>query len=262
MSGDSWIVSQIRSFFAIAIYTFRNLLREKILYTLFFVAIFLLMIGYLAALLVWGRQDRILLHFGTFVNALAVLAVSLGAGSSVLRTEIENRSIYLLLARPVHRGILLVSKWAGISLFTLAYSTLLMCVVGAGILFLGGPVKGAFFQSFGLVFVESLLASAASIFLSFFLRPGLSAVTCLAYLFLGHNHDQISYLIKKGAAIPGVLVVLRGITPDLSLLLMDTRVFYDQPLASSEFILRAGYGFGWAFMFVLFGNAVFFRKNL
>lgn len=262
MSQGAFLPLQVRSYAALAGEAFRGLLRERILYTFFFIAIFLILIGYLAALLVWGRQDRVMLNFGAFVNALAILGISIGTGSRILRSGIEDRSIYLLLARPVHRGVFLLSRWSGLALFSLAYSLLLTVVLGVSVVIVGGAIKVAFFQGMALIWIESLIASALAILLSFFLRPGLAAMSSLAYLFLGHNHEQISFLIQKEASSPGFLSLLRGVTPDLSLLLMDTRVVYDQPLALSEFLLRAGYGFGWAFMFVLFGNAVFFRKNL
>jgi len=221
MSRGAYLALQVRSYGALVGDAFRGLLRERILYTSFFIAIFL-----------------------------------------ILRSGIEDRSIYLLLARPVHRGVYLLSRWSGLALFSLLYSLLLTVVLGVSVVIVGGAIKVAFFQGMALIWIESLIASALAILLSFFLRPGLAAMSSLAYLFLGHNHEQISFLIQKEASSPGFLSLLRGVTPDLSLLLMDTRVVYDQPLALSEFLLRAGYGFGWAFMFVLFGNAVFFRKNL
>ncbi|MBU6153501.1 MAG: ABC transporter permease [Bdellovibrionales bacterium] len=247
---------------ALSLHSFRSLLREKILYNLFFVAIFLLIMGYFAALLVWGRQDRVILHFGTLVNALAVFGVAIGASTRALRQELEDRTIYPVLVRPVHRSVLYVSKWIGVGVFSMVYTALLASLLALSMMVVGGKPNLAFVQSMGLLWVESTLAGSFALLLALFLRPGLAGMSTLAYLFLGHNHEQMAYLLKKDSATPGLLQGLIHLTPDLSILLMDTRVFYEQALSASELLLRAGYGFGWAFMFVLFGNAVFFRKNL
>ena len=247
---------------ALSLHSFRGLLREKILYNLFFIAIFLLIMGYFAALLVWGRQDRVVLHFGTLVNALAVFGVAIGASTRALRQELEDRTIYPVLVRPVHRSVIYFSKWIGVGVFSMVYTALLASLLALSMMIVGGKPGLAFVQSMGLIWVESTLAGSFALFLAMFLRPGLAGMSTLAYLFLGHNHEQMMFLLKKDSATPGLLEGLIQLTPDLSVLLMDTRVFYEQPMSLSELFLRAGYGFGWAFMFVLFGNAVFFRKNL
>jgi len=238
----------------------RNLFREKILYNVLFVAAFLLLLGYFASLLVWGRQDRVLLHFGTLVNALALVGVATGAGTRALRTEIEDRTSYLILSRPVHRSAYYVSKWFGIGIFSFLYAGVLSAFLVAGLKVVGGGGSIGFFQSMGLLWIESLIAASIALLLSLFLKPGLSSVSVLAVLFLGHNHEQLVFLKNKGGS--PLLSVLQGITPDLSVLLMDTRVYYELPLSASEFLLRAGYGMGWSLVFVFLGNAVFFRKNL
>lgn len=90
-------------FYLIARQTFRDLLRERILYNVFFVAVFLIFLGYLAARLVFGHQERVMLDFGIVVIALSIFVVSASAGARLIRTEIESRNIFLTLVRPIPR---------------------------------------------------------------------------------------------------------------------------------------------------------------
>jgi hypothetical protein len=262
MTTGAFLRLQWVSLRTLSLYAFRGLLREKILYNLFFVAIFLLIMGYFAALLVWGRQDRVILHFGTLVNALAVFGVAIGASTRALRQELEDRSIYPVLVRPVHRSVVYASKWIGVGVFSMVYTALLGALLALSMMIVGGKPDLAFVQSMSLLWIESTLAGSFALLLALFLRPGLAGMSTLAYLFLGHNHEQMAFLLNKESATPGLLQGLIHLTPDLSILLMDTRVFYGQVLPASEFLLRAGYGFGWALMFLFLGNAIFFRKNL
>ena len=248
--------------FTVARQSFLDFLRERILYNIFFVSIFLLFFGYLAALLVFGHQDRVMLHFGTMVNAISVFFVAAGAGARVLRTEIEQRTCYLPLSRPISRVSYFYGKWLGIAAFTFLNLALLSAVLGAGLHVTGGHINVAFFQSAFLIWIESLLVSALAITVSLFLRQGLTAMVCMAYLFLAHNHEQMDFLKKQGSDETGVFIFLKMLTPDAQVLLMDTRVYYELPLSGFELFQRTGYGLLWTSFFLLVGNAFFYRKNL
>jgi len=254
----------VKSFFpalwTIAFSSFLELVRQRILYNIFFVSLFLLFFGYLASLLVFGHQDRVMLHFGTMVNALSIFVVAAGAGARAIRMEMERRTCYLPLSRPISRTSFFLGKWLGISIFTALNIVLLFLVLAVGLHMTDGNLNVAFFQSMLLIWCESLIVSAFALFLSLFFRIGISAMICLAYLFLSHNHEQIDYL--RNQDISRVFTLLKWITPDGRALLMDTRVYYDLPLGMFEVMSRFGYGLLWTVFFLALGNAFFFRKNL
>ena len=246
----------------IALYSFRDLVRQRILYNVFFVSLFLLIFGYLAALLVYGHQDRVMLHFGTLVNSLSIFFVAASAGASSIRSEIDQRTEYLILSRPVSRISYFYGKWIGIILFTALNLFLLNIALMMGLHMTDGRINLAFLESNLLIWCESFLISGLALLLSVFLRPGLSTMICLAYLFLAHNHEQLDYLMVQGSENSGIFKLFKLITPDARILSMDTRVYYDLPLSLLEFGRHFGYGVFWAFFFLLLGNAFFYRKNL
>lgn len=254
--------SQFRIFGTILRQTFLDLLREKLLYNIFFVSLFLMFFGYLAALLVYGRQDRVVLHFGLFVNALSILGVAISTGARGVRQEFEQRTGYLVWTRPVSRVAYYFGKWSGILAFLLLNLMLLTLVLWGALIPTGGRITPGLLQAMGLLWMEGGIAAALALFLSLWLRPGLSGMIAFSFLFLSHNHDQIRFISEKTGFTGGMLGFLMNVTPDGQALLMDTRVYYEAPLAASEWLLRMGYGLGWALVFVFLGNAFFYRKNL
>jgi hypothetical protein len=256
------VKAQIRVFFAVGRQTVLDLLREKLIYNIFFVSLFLMFFGYLASLLVYGRQDRVVLHFGMFVNALSVLGVAISTGARVIRQEVEQRTGYLIWTRPVSRVSYYFGKWAGILAFLLLNLLLLTLVLWGSLAMTGGKLTPGLCQAMGLLWVEGAMTSALALFLSLWLRPGLSGMIAFSFLFISHNHDQIRFIIEKTGFTGGILGFLMNITPDGQALLMDTRVFYEMPLAGQDWVLRMGYGLGWGLIFVFLGNAFFYRKNL
>jgi ABC-type transport system involved in multi-copper enzyme maturation permease subunit len=255
----------IRAFRAVAIETFLEGIRARTLYNVFFVSLFFLGVGYLAALLVYGHQDRVLLHFGLLVNAFSVFIVAAGAGSRSIHAEIDQRTAGPVLARPVSRSAYYLGKWAGILGFSTLNLALLYGVLALGLREAGGAFTPAFLraflQSFGLVLAESAVVSALALFLSLFFRPAITILIVLSYFFLAHNHGQLALIATEGGG-SGILPLLMRMTPDAGAWLMDARVYYQQPLEALDWGLRVGYGIGWALVFAFFGNAVFYRKNL
>lgn len=241
---------------------FQDLLRERILYNIFFVSLFLIFFGYLAALLVFGHQDRVMLHFGIMVNALSVFFVSAGAGARLLRTEMDQRIAYLPLSRPLSRVSFYFGKWAGVGLFCALNLTLLTLVLLIALRVTGGGFHLALIQATILIWFESLMVSAIAMLVSLFLRQGLSVMVCMAYLFLSHNHEQIEFLRKQAGEGSAVFGVLKLFTPNAQVLLMDTRVYYEITLSGFDLFQRVLYGLAWAILFMLVGNTVFYRKNL
>ncbi len=246
----------------VAAQAFQDLLRERILYNIFFVSLFLLFFGYLAALLVYGHQDRVMLHFGIMINALSVYLVAGGAGARLLRSEVEQRVAYLPLSRPVSRVSYFFGKWLGILWFCAVNLLLLTMVLWIALRVTGGGVNEALIQATLLIWVESWVVSATAMLVSLFFRQGLSVMVCMAYLFLSHNHDQLDFLKNQAGEGSPVFSLLKQLTPNGQVLLMDTRVYYDVALGGFELIQRMGYGLAWALLFMLIGNAVFYRKNL
>ncbi len=246
----------------IALQTFQDLLRERILYNIFFVSLFLLFFGYLAALLVFGHQDRVMLHFGIMINAVSIYLVAGGAGARLLRSEVEQRIAYLPLSRPVSRVSYFFGKWIGISLFCAVNLFLLSVILWVALKVTGGGINEALGQATLLIWFESLLVSAFAMLISLFFRQGLSVMVCMAYVFLSHNHDQLDFLRKQAGDNALAFSLLKQVTPNSQVLLMDTRIYYDISLSGFDMVQRMGYGLAWAMLFMLIGNAVFYRKNL
>jgi len=243
-------------------HTFRSLLREKIIFNVFGITILFLFFGYLASLLVYGRQDRVMMDMGQMLNALSIFAVAIGIGARFLRQEIESKTIYLYLVRPLSRSSFFIGRFLGMSLFVLLNFTILVSILALAISWMGGTLSLAYVQSSILTFIEALILLAGSLMLSFWLRPALVFMATLALVFLGHNHQMIQSLQDNPETKSMIFGVFNTLTPNFSLFLMSDRVFYEQAMSTPDIGFALLYGFLWLFFFLLLGNAVFSRKNL
>lgn len=245
---------------AILSQTLRDLYRERLLYNVFFVSLFLIFVGYLASLLAFGHQDRVLIHFGTTIISLTAITLGLTVGSRLIRVESEQRTVYLPLSRPVSRTRYFLARAAGVALFILFNLILLTALLFAIVTYLDGVIRPVLGQWFLLTWLESLLALSLSLALSFGMRPGLNLMTSITFLFMAHNHEQMTFLQQKASS--PALTAFKALTPDASVFFVDTRVYYDLPLTAAELGTRIGYGALWTVALVVLANAIFHRRNL
>jgi len=242
--------------------TFRILLREKILFNIFGITLLLLLFGYLASLLVYGSQDRVMQDLGLMVNAISIFGVASSLGARLMRQEIESKSIYLLLTRPISRTTFFMGRFLGMLFFVALNFSILSFILALYVKYIGGTFSLAFLQSATLTLIEAGVLLALSQLLSFWLRPGLVLMMVFAFVFLGHNHDLIQSLQLNPATNSPLFSFLSSVVPRFNLFLMADRVFYEESLSVQEISKVAAYGMIWIFMFLITGNAVFSRKNL
>src|SRR6476659_1520795 len=98
----------------IAFYTFKEIWKSKILLNVFFVGIGLMIVTYVATEFTYGVPERVALDFGLGMLSLSSLSISLFLGVTLLSKEIESRTIYMVISRPVPRYVFILGKIFGL----------------------------------------------------------------------------------------------------------------------------------------------------
>jgi ABC-type transport system involved in multi-copper enzyme maturation permease subunit len=245
---------------SVALNTFRELYRERIFYNVLLLTFFLMIIGYVGASLVYGHQDRVMIHFGTTIISLSLLTLGIAIGGRLLRNEIEQRWIYLPLSRPISRWVYWVQRLGGTLVFLAANLILMLVVLAFGVELAGGTNHLVLLEWAWLTWMEASWILCVSAFLSLFLRPGLNALVMVAFVFISHSQDAIRQIQEQEPSV--WLGALSFLAPNGSLFLLDTRVYYDYPLTMHEFWFRSGYGMLLIAFSMALGVFAFNRKNL
>src|SRR5207249_10405502 len=104
---------------------FRSSVRDKVLYNLVAFAILLIGASYLLGQLTAGQDVKIIKDLGLAATSLFGLFIAIFIGIGLVSKEVERRSIYSLLAKPIHRYQFVLGKYAGLVL-TLVVNILVM----------------------------------------------------------------------------------------------------------------------------------------
>lgn len=117
---------------AVAINTFREAVRDRVLYGVLGIATFVLLFTLVLAEVSLDQQRRIVLDVGLASISVFSVLVSIFLGSSLLYKEIERKTLYVILPKPIERYEFLLGKYFGIVLtvgvFIAIQGAVQMCV--------------------------------------------------------------------------------------------------------------------------------------
>lgn len=173
--------------FNIALNTFRELARNKILYMIVFFGIALIGFSLVLATLSLGQSDKIVVDFGlAMVEIFGIISV-IFIGSQLLFREIEGKTVYLILSKPVERRDFILGKFLGfaaILFFIIFIQSIISTVV---FLIAHTPLSILLFASIGFIYIKLLLLFAIILFFSTFISPLLSILLVMGVYIIGHS---------------------------------------------------------------------------
>lgn len=171
---------------AISINTFKEAVRDRILYTLLIFALFMIGSSALLASLSTGQDAKIIQDLGLSCISIfgTLIAVFLGIG--LVYKEIEKRTLYVLISKPIHRAQFILGKYLGLALVLLTN----VAIMGTGLLLLSRIYLGEWpwrlLVALAFTLLELLVITGLAILFSSFTTPTLSAIFTLSLFLIGH----------------------------------------------------------------------------
>ncbi len=247
---------------AIAFNTFREAIRDRVLYLLLFFALISLLFSRLLALLTVGDRIKIVTDVGLASISLfgALMAILMGTG--LVYKEIDKKTIYTLLSKPIHRHQFLLGKYFGLVL-TLFVMLFLMTIIFFIIYFLHAlEIDWSMLIALFYVFLELCLITAVALFFSCFSTPILSSIFSLAFYLIGHLSWGLETLFNKMTPGVGKLTAQFFYTflPDLENFNFKTEIVHHLPIPPQVLIYSIIYGIFYT-VFILFLAILIFRKR-
>jgi len=248
---------------AIALNTFKEAIRDRILYLLLFFAAVCILSSRILALLTVGDRIKIVTDVGLASLSLfgALMAILMGTG--LVYKEIDKRTIYTLLSKPIHRYQFLLGKYLGL-LLTLLVMLILMILIFLILLFLHtARVEWSLFAAGYSLMLELCLITAVAMFFSCFTTPILSTLYSLSFYLIGHLSWGLETLIQKIQPGPGKVLarLLYAFLPDLENFNFKTEIVHHLPIPPRLYLYSALYGLCYTVFVFLLAVLVFRRRD-
>ena len=260
----------------IAVNVFRESVRDKVLYNLVAFAVLLIGASYLIGQLTAGQDVKMIKDLGLAATSLFGLFIAVFIGIGLVSKEVERRSIYALLAKPVQRYQVVVGKYCGLVL-TLAVNLSVMAFAIYAVLalmrWLDGPMVSAaldaplldpaMLKAVALTFVELSMVTAIALCFSTFSSPMLSAAFTVGIWIAGRFSEDLRGFnqVVDSPAAAWLAKGLYFVLPNLSPFDVRAQVVHGQHVSLGYIGLTAAYGLLYIAALLLVSTLVFSRRD-
>jgi ABC-type transport system involved in multi-copper enzyme maturation permease subunit len=260
---------------AVAANTRREAVRNRAFIALVFLGLALVAIGWALSLLaVPSQKARVLLDFGYFAVSILGTLSGILMGVILLYKELERKTIFTLLPKPVWRFEIVLGKFLGLfqliaGLIVFLGGTWLLMLFLQDALNVGGrPLLWEIFKALYLCAVEAMVLIAVALFFSAWSRPFLSGLFTVGYFLMGRTmflvHENLS--AKKGPlAEPGPIRDLANaatyVIPDLQTFNISKELVMGIDVPGGYLWAATAYGLAFTALFLVFGIVLFSRRD-
>jgi ABC-type transport system involved in multi-copper enzyme maturation permease subunit len=251
------------SIHAIAINTLRESVRSRILYGLLFFALLMIGSGVVVSSLSYVERGRILQDVGLASIRLFGVAIAIFVGINLIHKEVDRRTVFTILSKPLTRGTFLLGKWVGLTL-TIWLQTGIMALTFAAVsLLAGAPLGWAHAAFFVLVAAELALVVAIATLFSAFTTPVLAAFFTTGVWVVGQLTRELRDIgaASEAVAVEWATWLLHRTLPDLESFDLSIEAAHMLPIAASDVWLPLAYGAGYAALVLVLAVAVFERRD-
>ena len=260
----------------IAVNVFRESVRDKVLYNLVFFAVLLIGASYLLGQLTAGQDVKIIKDLGLAATAMFGLFIAVFIGIGLVSKEVERRSVYSLLAKPIRRSELILGKYCGLAL-TLAVNVAIMAgALYAVLAFMAWhappelvaswdapALDPALLTAVVLILVELMLVTAIALFFSTFSTPMLSAALTFGLYVVGHFSTDLRNF-QEVVDSPLAARFARGLywaLPNLAQFDVKADVVHGQPIPAGYVGIAMAYAALYIAMLLVVSTVIFSRRD-
>lgn len=252
--------------YAIALNSYRETLRNKVVASLVVFSVILMAIGTLMGAMSLHHEIRVATNVGLFMTTLLGVIMGIYSSVTLLHTEFERRTIYTLLSKPVHRWQFLVGKLLGVAFLCFVVVLTLGTISGLLTVFLGGEITSVYLIAYFMVFLQSVIVAALSIFFATFSGSLLAGVCAFGVFVAGSMMSQIEIAInffkQASPAVVPLIQLLTYILPNLEALSLTDELTYHTTVSMAYALTSVWYCVCYVSLTMLFSMLMFERRNL
>jgi Cu-processing system permease protein len=246
--------------------TFREAVRDRILYNLVFFVLLLVASAPLFSQISIGLERLMLVNVGLSSISLIGVIIAILVGIGLVSKEIEKKTLYTILSRPVRRWEFIAGKYLGL-LLTLVVNAALMTVgFYVALLIFVGSLKRAdagLLVAIYFIVLQFMIMVAITLLFSTFSTPVFSAIFAFALFVIGafgedlKNSAAISHGVTKWLTLAAAYIM-----PNFASLNVIARVAHEESVSMQLVAFNTIYALLYSLAVVAAAVMIFERRNL
>jgi ABC-type transport system involved in multi-copper enzyme maturation permease subunit len=213
--------------------TFREAVRDRVLYNLVLFVLILTAAAVFIGELSGGQERKIIVDLGLSAMLLFGVFIAIFVGVGLVYKEIERRTVYAIFSKPVGRGEFLIGKYLGLCLTLLVNVLLMGAGVSLALIYVSrgwDPLALSIWPTILLIYVELMILTGVALLFSSFSSPALSALLTFFVFIIGHFSADLKSLANSmgGSAARWLFAGLYYLLPNLANLTFITPAAHGQ----------------------------------
>ncbi len=266
----------VRTIWLIAVAVFKESVRDRVPYAMVVFAVLLMASSYLIGQMTAGQDLKIIKDLGLAALAIFGLFIAVFIGIGLVSKEVEKKSVFGLLSKPVSRTQFILGKYAGL-VMTLAVNLGVMTIAYYGVLYYmhltatpgaraGWPMPAAdprLLIAIGLIFAELMLVTALALFFSTYSSPLLATLLTIGLWVAGHFNADLRNFgnVVDSAAAAAVARAVYYVLPNLAPFDVKAEAVYGMPIATRHVVYTLAYAGVYIATLLTAAIAIFRRRD-
>src|SRR5258707_2358107 len=266
MSARVYSMPMLSRTLPIARNAFREAVRDRVLYNLIIFALLLIAGAIFLGALSAGQEAKIIVDLGLSSILLFGVFIAIFVGVGLVYKEIERRTLYAILSKPVGRGEFLLGKYLGLCL-TLLVNVLIMGVgLSLALVFVKrgfDPLVIRIWPAIFLIYIELTIMTGVALLFSSFSSPALSALLTFFVFIIGHFSADLKSLADSTGSMSArwLLRSLYYLLPNLSNYSLITAAAHGLIPDARSVLIAMAYAIAYVMILLASATLIFSRRN-
>ncbi len=255
-------MKNLRTIYSLAKLTASEWIRLKFFHVILALGVLFMAFSHLLSSLTFSVQERLLYDFGLGALEMGLMMIAGLIGSHTIQREVDRKTMFLLLARPIPRAHVVLGSWGAIVilslLFTAGFVTSLLLTAPADV-----PYTGVFISAL-CSFQKSCVVTAVAIAFGVMVRPIMALVASVCYWILCYSIVDVEFFVKKLEMdiVADAVHLFKKLLPEFYNYNWKS-FYYTQNIPQwNEVGWVTLHNLAWAIVWLLIGSLVFRRKEI
>jgi len=255
-----------RAIIAIARNAFREAVRDRVLYNLVLFVLLLIAGSMFLGELSAGQESKIIVDLGLSAMLLFGVFIAIFVGVGLVYKEIERRTLYAILSKPIGRGQFLLGKYLGLGLTLLINVAIMGVGVSLALAYIHrgwDPLVLKIWPAILLIYFELMLLTGVALLFSSFSSPALSALMTFFVFIIGHFSGDLKSLASSAGnvAARALFRALYYLLPNLTHYSVITQTAHGIAPDAGAIGLAAAYTVVYSAVLLAAATLIFGRRN-
>jgi hypothetical protein len=248
---------------AIARNTLREVARERLVLVLALFGLALVVGSQALSPLALGEGRRVVIDFGLAGASMLATVLTVFLGSTLLHKELERKTVYSILAKPIRREEFLIGKFIGLWFTTTVLLAGMAAIILAVVTLAYRDTPWHILGAVLLTLIELGIVTSVVVLFSSFTTPALTALFAIAATVAGHFAEDLRYFASQGAPA-AVQVLTQGaywMLPHLDVFNARGLVVHGLSVGPERLAFGFAYGLLYVFGIMVLACSIFRRRE-